>query len=298
MFVEEGRSEREIATILNDEGALTDLGRPWTRGTVHQVLTNEKYIGNNVYNRISFKLKKKRVVNPPDMWIRADGAFAPIVEPTLFEAVRQIIQERSRRFTDRGDARTACDAAEAHGLAVRPRDRRTRRHAVEFGVPHAIRQPAARVPTRRLLARPRLRLHRNQSGASRDAPGVVAETIERDRAARRSSPHGSRLPTCLTVNDEFTASIVISRSFQHAGWRASLEDSPRHRPAARHHGRPPNGRGQPSSRRLLPAAAHRHRRRRSCGSGKRTDSLLDAYRFDSLDSFFYLAARTRVRMAA
>ena len=64
------------------------------------MLTNEKYVGNNVYNRISFKLKKKRVRNPPDMWVRADGAFAPIVEPTLFEAVRRIIQERSRRFTD------------------------------------------------------------------------------------------------------------------------------------------------------------------------------------------------------
>ena len=33
---------------------------------MHQVLTNEKYIGNNVYNRVSFKLKKKRVINPPD----------------------------------------------------------------------------------------------------------------------------------------------------------------------------------------------------------------------------------------
>jgi hypothetical protein len=36
----------------------TDLGRDWTRATVREVLTNEKYIGNNVYNRISFKLKK------------------------------------------------------------------------------------------------------------------------------------------------------------------------------------------------------------------------------------------------
>ena len=40
-------------------GILTDLGRQWTRGTVHQMLINEKYIGNNVWNRVSFKLKKK-----------------------------------------------------------------------------------------------------------------------------------------------------------------------------------------------------------------------------------------------
>ena len=87
--------ERRSPSVLNAEGVVTDLGRPWTRGTVHQVLTNEKYIGNNVYNRISFKLKKKHVRNPPDMWVRADGAFEPIVDPEDFFVARGIIQERT-----------------------------------------------------------------------------------------------------------------------------------------------------------------------------------------------------------
>ena len=65
MFIREGRWEREIAEILNARGILTDLGRPWTSGTVHEVLTNEKYIGNNVYNRRSFKLKKTRLSTRP-----------------------------------------------------------------------------------------------------------------------------------------------------------------------------------------------------------------------------------------
>lgn len=56
MFVTEGKRESEIAAVLNAEGIRTDLDRPWNRGTVNQVLTNEKYIGNNVYNRTSFKL--------------------------------------------------------------------------------------------------------------------------------------------------------------------------------------------------------------------------------------------------
>jgi hypothetical protein len=38
MFVD-GQSEREIAQILNTEEVRTDLNRPWSRGTVHQVLT-------------------------------------------------------------------------------------------------------------------------------------------------------------------------------------------------------------------------------------------------------------------
>jgi DNA invertase Pin-like site-specific DNA recombinase len=51
LFVLQQRSETEIAAQLNAEGLVTDLGQPWTRATVHQVLTNEKYIGNNIFNR-------------------------------------------------------------------------------------------------------------------------------------------------------------------------------------------------------------------------------------------------------
>ena len=114
-FVEEGKPEREIADVLNERGITTDLGRPWTRGTVHQVLINEKYIGNNVWNRVSFKLKKKRVRNSPDMWIRADGAFEPIVDRTLFDAAQAIIRERSHRLSNEemldGAAATCCRTA-------------------------------------------------------------------------------------------------------------------------------------------------------------------------------------------
>src|SRR4051812_5742876 len=41
-FVKNGKIESEIANILNERRVTTDLGRPWTRGTVHQVLINEK----------------------------------------------------------------------------------------------------------------------------------------------------------------------------------------------------------------------------------------------------------------
>ena len=60
-----------------------------------QVLTNEKYVGNNVYNRVSFKLKKKRVANPADIWIRAVGAFEPIVSRDLCEAAQGTTKGRT-----------------------------------------------------------------------------------------------------------------------------------------------------------------------------------------------------------
>ena len=99
-FIGEGKSESEIAAILNTQGVVTDFGRAWNRVTVHQILTNEKYIGNNVYHRTSCKLKKKHVVNPPDKWIRADGVFEGIVEPELFWRAREIILARSQKLTD------------------------------------------------------------------------------------------------------------------------------------------------------------------------------------------------------
>ena len=99
-FVEEGLVESAIADQLNRRGILSDLERAWTKSAVHQILTNEKYIGNNVFNRVSFKLKKQRVVNTPEMWIRADAVFDAIVQPSFFYTAQGIIRERARHFSN------------------------------------------------------------------------------------------------------------------------------------------------------------------------------------------------------
>ena len=98
-FVEDGRTEGEIAGLLNRRGIETDLDRDWTRVTVRQVLTNEKYIGNNVFNRRSFKLKERMVENPPDKWIRVEGAFQGIVPREIFTEAQSIIKARRRKWT-------------------------------------------------------------------------------------------------------------------------------------------------------------------------------------------------------
>lgn len=99
-FIDERQSELEIAAALNERGVTTDWGRPWTRSTVNQVLINEKYIGNNVFNRRSFKLKQKYVQNPEEEWVRANAVFEPLVNPVLFWDARRLIMERARRYTD------------------------------------------------------------------------------------------------------------------------------------------------------------------------------------------------------
>ena len=99
-FLDEQIVESDIAARLNSMNIRTDLDREWTRGTVHEVLTNEKYIGNNIFNRVSFKLKKNRVVNTPDKWIRKEEAFEAIVPFDMFHQVQGIIMARNRRFTN------------------------------------------------------------------------------------------------------------------------------------------------------------------------------------------------------
>jgi hypothetical protein len=99
-FIEMGISETEIAERLNQDGVRTDLDRDWTRSTVREILTNEKYIGNNVYNRISFKLKKHRITNQSDMWIKKEGAFEAIVPPETFYVAQGIIRARAHRFSN------------------------------------------------------------------------------------------------------------------------------------------------------------------------------------------------------
>ena len=90
----------EIAGRLNGMGLRNDVGSAWSYGTVREVLTNEKYIGNNLYNRQSFKLKKVHVKNPPAMWIKKEGAFEGIVPPEVFFTAQQILIARATKYTD------------------------------------------------------------------------------------------------------------------------------------------------------------------------------------------------------
>jgi DNA invertase Pin-like site-specific DNA recombinase len=99
-FTRENKTERQIATWLNASGLKTDMGRQWTRGCVHQVLTNPKYAGANVYNRRSFKLKRKRVRNPPEMWIRRDNAFSALITIEEFGEALKIIQARCQHLSN------------------------------------------------------------------------------------------------------------------------------------------------------------------------------------------------------
>jgi DNA invertase Pin-like site-specific DNA recombinase len=213
VFVEERIAESTLARMLNERGIATDLGRPWTHGTVHQVLTNEKYVGNNVYNRMSFKLKQKRVVNPPEMWIRGNGAFESIIPPELFKKAQEIIRDRSRKYTD--------DELLAQLRRLLEREGQLSGLIIDEAQDMASSS-----------------VYRNRFGSLTQAYKLIAYTPERDyqyiqtnRQLRlmyaqviadvtdRIHQLGGfvkREPTTdlLILNDEFTASLVIARCWQ------------------------------------------------------------------------------------
>jgi len=101
----------------------------------------------------------------------------------------------------------------------------------------------------------------------------------------------------MTVSDEFTTSIVISRSCQmlNGGLRWKLRLDTGLRPDITVAIRMDEANRGVFDYYLLPSidiSMAKLRLREENGF------FLDAYRFDSLDSFFYLAARTQVRMAS
>jgi DNA invertase Pin-like site-specific DNA recombinase len=98
-FVNDGKSEGQIAKILNEKGIGSGVPRPWTPARVRWLLGNENYIGNILWNRTSVKLGRKKVDNPPEIWFRAKTSFAPIIDIKQFEAVKRIFLKRRERLT-------------------------------------------------------------------------------------------------------------------------------------------------------------------------------------------------------
>ena len=100
LFTADRKSERQIVDILNERGTPSESGRPWSRCCVHQILTNPKYVGSNVYNRRSFKLHQKGIRNPVDAWIRRDGAFKAVIPLAQYIQAQKVVQSRAQHLSD------------------------------------------------------------------------------------------------------------------------------------------------------------------------------------------------------
>jgi hypothetical protein len=209
-LIEEDLTFREIADRLNDDGVTTDLDRPWNSGTVRTVLTNEKYIGNNVYNRSSFKLKKLHVDNPPDMWVRKEGAFEGIVPLEFFLTAQEIITARSARLSDEELLehlkRRYADAGQLSGVLIdqTPDMPSSSAYRNRFGsLARAYEMIGYRSDRdqERIALNKRLRaLHPEIIARTEAAIADVGGTVARDPKT-----------DLLTINDEMVVSLVLAR---------------------------------------------------------------------------------------
>ncbi|KLR17323.1 recombinase family protein [Enterobacter bugandensis] len=100
LFIDDNMPEFIIAERLNEQNIPAENGTLWTRAKIHQILTNEKYIGNNIYNKTSSKLKSRHVKNPKNEWVRCDKAYKPIISKKKYNKAQEIIQLRSVHLTN------------------------------------------------------------------------------------------------------------------------------------------------------------------------------------------------------
>jgi len=295
-FTEEGMQESQIMAILNQRDILTDLGRPWTRSTVHEVLTNEKYIGNNVFNRTSFKLKKRHVVNTPDMWVRADGVFEAVVEPQYFYTAQGIIRERGRKFSDEEMLEKLRKLHEQNGWLS------------GFVINETEDMPSSSVYAHRfgslirayeLIGYTPDRNYR-YIDINRSLRKLYAEVVEdtiRKIKALGGDVRREVTSDLLFINNELKISVIICRCHQtQAGsyrWNMHLDTGllPDITIAIRMDA----ANEKPFDYYLLPAIDIENPKMRIA---EHNGLALDSYRFDDLEPFFMLTERVRIREAA
>ncbi|MBN8991646.1 MAG: recombinase family protein [Rhizobiales bacterium] len=99
-YVVDRQSAAAIARQLNRQKIPNHHGRRWTDGMIYTVLRNENYIGNIVHNRTSRRLGQKQIHNPDHLWVRREGAIAPIVDRQLFGRARKIMADQYISIAD------------------------------------------------------------------------------------------------------------------------------------------------------------------------------------------------------
>jgi DNA invertase Pin-like site-specific DNA recombinase len=214
LFVSSQQNEAEIARTLNAEGVATETGRPWTRATVHELLTNEKYIGNNLYNRTSTKLQQPRVNNKPEDWVRRNGAFTPLVDEETFAAAQRIIHERDRHYSD--DELIALLAelyrriGKLSGVIINETEgmpsAATYRHRFQ-GLQRAY-ELVGYTPERDYSY---LAINRALRVFHRDQIKTIVSELVNVGATVQQDP----VTALLTINEEFTVSLVLGRCREH-----------------------------------------------------------------------------------
>ena len=219
LFIDEKMRPQQIADRLNVENVPSVNGELWNYYMIRQLLINEKYIGNSIYNRTSQKLGANPSRNAEHEWVRKIGAFEPIVSRKQFHDAGERIQSNSRRYpknfmldvlTSIWCSKKRLTIYEIDACEQSPCRKTFEYHFGSIGAAY--------------------RLIGFRGRAHHSANMNVRQSISKLMGDRIRSYGGTFSPirwsSLFTVNSEFTIAIVVAREFakrKYNDWRFSYK---------------------------------------------------------------------------
>lgn len=96
-----GIGKMQIATILNDEGILTNNGKKWGYNAIHYILRNERYIGDSLWQKTfstdAFPPQKaKNKGQRPKFY--AQETHPPIISREIYREVQKVAYARRKKY--------------------------------------------------------------------------------------------------------------------------------------------------------------------------------------------------------
>ncbi len=97
----DGINKTRIAAMLDKEGIPTNQNKIWRESAVHYILTNERYIGDSLwqksYTTDTFPVTRCKNKGEREKYYAA-GTHPPIIAKETFDQVQKLIQRRKETF--------------------------------------------------------------------------------------------------------------------------------------------------------------------------------------------------------
>lgn len=92
----QGKGSTEVAKILNNEGYRNSVGKEWKTTDIPKYVYDERNVGVAIINKERNDFATKSVIkNPPEEWVRIEGAYPPVVTPEEWERLCEIRKQRT-----------------------------------------------------------------------------------------------------------------------------------------------------------------------------------------------------------
>ncbi len=98
-YVNDGLGTKAIALKLNERGLKTKRGKEWRGSTIKDMIKNEKYKGQVVFNKYTntgVTSGKRKIKRDPSEWKYVDDAIVSIIDKEQWEKAQEIMATRTK----------------------------------------------------------------------------------------------------------------------------------------------------------------------------------------------------------